>query len=689
MSQRLTQICLAVLTLATLSLSSAVAQAPKPQPALHLGTAWYPEQWPESRWEADLALMEKAQVRFVRIGEFAWSSMEPTEGNFAWTWLDRAIAAAGKHHIAVVLGTPSATPPAWLTQKYPETLRTEEDGRLAEHGNRQQGNFVNPKYRELCRDIAERMAKRYGHNPNVIGWQLDNEISAESYGPDVRAAFQAWLKRRYGTLDNLNARWTTAYWSEAYTDWSQIPIETRGGNPGLLLSWKRFVTDTWRAYDKNQIDVLRPNIDTAQFITTNTMGWFDGFDHYTVEQDLDLAAWDDYVGRGHLNPYSNGAAHDLTRGFLRKNFWVMETQPGFVNWSADNTALDKGEVRAMAWHAIGHGSDAVSYWQWRSALNGQEELHGTLVGPDGTPVPLYAEVAQIGAEFAKASPALAGTGVHSQVAMLHSYDSRWSINWQRHNQAFDPVAQLVSFYKPLRQVAQSLDIVSPIAPLAGYKLVVAPGLAVLSDAEAANLAAYVRDGGHLVLGQRAGMKDVDNGLETKRSPGPLAELLGGRVEQYYALDDKPGDQPPVTGVWGATTSKIWAEQLSTSTPDTEVLMRYGKSNGWLDGQPAAITRKVGKGRITYIGAWMDEAGLLAAAQWMTQTSGVTAALGPVPDGVDVYPREGNGKKVFILVNFGSGPASITLPSTMHSLLDDKQTAALTLDRYGVAVLESK
>jgi beta-galactosidase len=684
-----------LLSLATLLIVAATPgiraqqQTPNAPPPLYLGTAWYPEQWPESRWDADLALMEQAHIRFVRITEFAWSSIEPTEGDYHFEWIDHAIAAAAKHHIYVVLGTPSAAPPAWLTQKYPQTLRIKEDGRQDEHGNRQQFNFANPKYRELARGIAEKMAQRYGHNPNVIGWQIDNEYAEESYGPDVQKQFQDWLKARYVTLDNLNARWTTAYWSETYTDWSQIPIEEKTGNPGLLLSWKRFVSDTWRSYQNNQLEVIRSNSDRRQFITTNMMGWFDGYDHYTVSQDLDLASWDDYVGRGHLDPYRNGAAHDLTRGFLRKNFWVMETQPGFVNWSPVNTTLDKGEVRAMAWHDIGHGADAVSYWQWRSDLNGQEELHGTLVGADGTPVSLYPEIAQIGAEFAKAGPALAGTSVHSQVAILHSYDSRWAINWQRHNQNFDPVDQIVSYYKPLRQIAQSIDIVQPTARLDGYKLVVAPGLAVLTDEAAKNLIAYVQNGGHLVLGQRTAIKNGDNGLQPERGPGPLAALLGGRVEQFYAIDDKPEDTVPVTGKWGATTSKIWAEQLSASAPDTEVLMRYGYSNGWLDGQPAAITRKVGKGRITYISAWMDEKTMLTAAQWMTQTSGVTAALGPVPEGVDVYPREGNGKKIFILVNFARTPQTITLPSPMHSVLDDKDLSTLSLERYGVAILQSK
>ena len=651
-------------------------------PPILLGTAWYPEQWPESRWETDLTLMQQADIHMVRVAEFAWSRMEPAEGQYDLDWLDRAITAAGKHGIYTVIGTPSAAPPAWLTQKYPETLRIDEEGHRAEHGNRQHFDFANAKYRELARKMAEQMAKRFGHNPYVLGWQIDNEYANESYNPDTHEQFQQWLKDRYGTLDNLNARWTTAYWSQTYFDWSQIPIETHYGNPGLLLSWKRFVSDTWRSYQKNQLDVIRANSDPKQFITTNTMGWFDGYDHYTVEQDLDLAAWDDYVGQGHLDPGGNGAAHDLTRGFKGKNFWVMETQPGFVNWAGVNNSLDKGEVRAMAWHAIGHGADTVSYWQWRSALNGQEEYHGTLLGADGTPVPLYAEIQQIGKEFEKAGPDLAGTSPKSEVAILHSYDSRWAIDWQRHNHEYDPVKEIVSYYRPLRAMAQSVDVVPPTAPLSQYKLVVAPGLNVLSDAAAKNLIAYVRGGGHLVLGQRSAMKNEDNGLQTERQPGPLAELLGGRAEQYYALENPAA----IEGKWGTGQGKLWAELLSAKNKDVEILERYGKSNGWLDGQPAAITRQVGKGRITYIGAWLDDDTLTSAAKWMTDVSGVKPAMGPVPDGVEVYPRYGDTRTVYILVNLSKAKQTISLPSPMQDVLEGGTKSSVDLPVYGVAVM---
>jgi beta-galactosidase len=401
-----------------------------------------------------------------------------------------------------------------------------------------------------------------------------------------------------------------------------------------------------------------------------------------VEQDLDLAAWDDYVGEGHLDPVKNGFAHDLTRGFKQKNFWVMETQPGSVNWADINNALDKGEVRAMAWHDVGHGADTVSYWQWRSALNGQEEYHGTLLGPDGTAVPLYSEVAQVGKEFERAGPVLAGTSVKSEVALLHSYDSRWAINWQRHNKNYDPNVALGSYYAALRPVAQSVDILPPTANLSPYKLVVAPGLNVLSDAAAKNLAEYVRSGGHLVLGQRSAMKDDDNGLQPDRQPGPLGELLGGRVEQYYALINPV----PVEGQWGTGESPFWAELLSTNNKDTEVLLRYGKSNGWLDGQPAAISRKAGNGRITYIGAWLDPKTMENAVKWMARTSGVVTPLPNIPSGVEASVRQGARGTVYILVNLSKQPHTITLPGAMNDVLEGGSKSSLQLPVYGVAVL---
>jgi beta-galactosidase len=312
----------------------------------------------------------------------------------------------------------------------------------------------------------------------------------------------------------------------------------------------RFVSDTWRSYQKNQVDAIRLHRD-HQFVTTNSIGWFDGFAHFTVIQDLDLAAWDEHVREDHFYPARHGFLDDLTRGLLRRNFWVMEMQTGAGTFNPINIALAKGETRAMAWSAVGHGADAIAFWQWRSPLNGQEQYAGALLGPDGD------------------------TFVHSQVAILQSYESRWAIDWQPYNEHFIPVGQIFSYYEPLRRLTESVDIVSPSTSLEGYKVVIAPGLNILSNDIATHLEDYVENGGHLVLGQRSGMKDGDSRLWPQRQPGPLRHLLGAEVEQYYALRKPVG----INGAWGKGQSELWAEEFKLVAPDADVLMRYEKSNG--------------------------------------------------------------------------------------------------------------
>jgi beta-galactosidase len=668
-------------------IGTAIASQIPGRKAILLGTDWYPEQWPEARWEEDLRLMEAAHIKVVRIGEFAWSTMEPSENHFDLDWLERAVNLAAKHDIAAVLGTPTAAPPAWLTHKYPDTLRVDDTGRRAVHGIRAHGSVTSPRYREFCRQIANEMAKRFGHNPNVVGWQIDNEYGYAnmSYDDVTENLFHEWLKTKYKSLDQLNQHWATAYWSETYDDWAEIPVPREDRdyhNPGLRLDWNRFVTDTWNSYQQNQIDVIRQQAETRQFITGNFMGFFEGFDHYVMARPLTFASWDDYVGTGHLDPTGNGLIHDLTRGFKRDNYWVIETQPGAVNWAEVNNFLNRGEVRAMAWQAIGHGADEVGYWQWRSALNGQEQYHGTLIGPDGTPVPLYDEIKTIGREFEKVESSLRGTIPVSEVAILNSYDSRWAIEFQRHTKNYDQVALLKSYYGHLRTFSQSIDVVSPDGPLSNYKLVVAPGLNVIPQELALHLLDYAQNGGHLVLGPRSGMKDEFNSLLPQRQPGYLADALGGRVEQYYALEKSVS----VTGQWGRGEATIWAEQLTNSSPDAEVLLRYEKSNGWLDGQPAAISRKYGKGRITYIGAILDNDLMGIAAKWMIDKSAVTAVFGPVPDGVEVCRRVRDGQQIFILINQGQVEKHVTFPRSMKLLLDDKTESAVDLQPYGVAIL---
>lgn len=657
-------------------------------PPLMMGAAWYPEQWSEAQWEADLQKMQDAGLNMVRIGEFAWSSLEPEEGKYDLDWMERAVDAAARHGIVTIVGTPTDTPPAWLTSKYPEVLRVTEEGVQMQHGSRRHFSIGSSKYRELCAGIVGKLAERFGHNPHVIGWQIGNEYTEDSFDPESRRKFHEWLEVKYGSLDALNKHWVTAYWSQTYSDWSQIPMTTGRANPGLLLDYKRFVTDTWRSFQKNQLDVLRKRINARQVITTNLggLGWANRFNREVIARDLDLISWDEYVGSGHLDPVRMGSTHDLVRGWKQRNFWVLEIQPAFVDWAGVSNALDKGETRAMCWHAVGHGADCVAFWQWRSALNGQEQYHGSLVGPDGEPVPLYPEVAQLGREFAKAGKVLTGTTPVSQVALIHDYDSRWAIEFNKFSKLYDQMEVLEDYYRVLREQAQSVDIVVPTVDLSRYKLVVAPSLNVVSADLARQLTDYVKAGGHLVLGPRTGMKDEFNALNTQRQPGPLVDTLGGRVEQFYALSG--GQNVPVSGDWGQGEASIWAERLEITRPDAgaEVLMKFGAGDDWLTGRPAVIRRKVGKGTITYLGSVLDEHLMEAMAKTVVAEAEVDSPVLIAPEGVDVCRRVGGGREVWVLTNFSKGAKEVALPGPMTDVLGGETVERVSMPRYGVAVL---
>ncbi|MDE3105330.1 MAG: beta-galactosidase [Acidobacteriota bacterium] len=675
----------------SLAATTTAAAVVTTQDELRLGAAWYPEQWPESRWDADLALMQRAGLRVVRVGEFAWSRMEPSEGHYDLDWLARAIAAAGRHHLQVVIGTPTDAPPAWLTARYPETLGTNADGSLRQHGNRRQFNYANPRYRAFCRDIVTQLAQRFGHDPNVIGWQIGNEYTDESYDAATRAQFQHFLQQRYTTLDALNQRWSTAYWSQHYDSWAEIPLNAESGNPGLMLEHRRFVTATWQEFQHVQVAVLRRLTAPQQFVTTNVGGlaWSENWDHYAMQQELDLASWDDYVGSGHLDATRNAFLNDFVRGWKRQNFWVMETQPGSVNWAPISNALDRGETRELAWQTVAHGADAVLYWQWRSALNGQEQYHGAIVGPDGEPLPLYDEVRQTGQEFERLSSTVAGTTLHAEVALLVDYDSRWAIDFQRHNSTYDQLQVLLRWYQALRRGGRNVDVVNATAPLDQYKLVIAPNLNVLPASLAEHLLQYVRGGGSLVLGPRSGMKDWDNALQTTLQPGPLAAALGAHVAQYYALSASV----PIAGQSVEGSAETWAERLATDSPDAHVLLRYGHANGWLDGQPAAVQRTLARGSLAYVDTVLDA----TLTEWLTDYFLQQARVPPgpwphLPPTVEAASRTGRGKTLHFLLNHGREPVTLALPWPATDLLDTRgrapnQTNFITLQPHGVAVLE--
>jgi len=678
----LTTLVLSFLTMFGVSAASAQSTAAPVQPPLNYGVSWYPEHRAESTWDADLKLIRDGGFTFVRVGEFSWARLEPSEGKFDFSWLDRAIARAKAFGLQVIIGTPTAGPPAWLTTKYPEVLPTDENGIVATHGARRHYRATSPVYQEKSRIIASALATRYGRNDALIGMQIDNEYGRATYDAATRKVFQNWLQAKYKTLDALNTAWFTIAWSQTYNDWAQVQIPNASANPGLYLDWMRFHSETFRDFQQVQIDAIRPHLGPKRFITHNFTGRYDNFDFGLTAQPLDLVTWDWYFETPVVDPADGGLLHDMYRGFLGKNVWVLEAAAGNTNWAERNYTMLKGEARAMAWQAVAHGADGFAFWTWRPALGGIEQFHGALTDPGGRPQPIYTEAAQIGRDFKSIGAALQGSEPVADTAMLHDYPNRWAMRRQPMTKDFDAWRLFVDFYRATRPAVAGIAVLRGPERLERYKLVVAPGLHIVTRDDAAKLTAYVSGGGHLVLGPRSGVKDETGLLWEPGQPGPLSELVGAHVDQVNI----PPGEVVLKGDAGSAKATIWAERLAIDAKDASATLRYVGGDGWLDGQPGAVTRRVGRGRVTYLGAWLDVPSLAHFMATAAADAGAKPVMPNMPDGVELASRTGPKGQVDFVINWSPDRRTVALPTPMRDLIDNKLVAEVTLDRFGVAAL---
>ncbi len=661
---------------------------------MYYGADYYPEQWPRERWATDARLMRRAGLNLVRMGEFAWSQMEPTEGTFDWHWLDEAIETLAAEGIDTVLGTPTATPPAWLCQAYPDVLRTTRDGRRVTFGMRRQYCPTSATYRAHTRRIVRAMAEHYAGHPHIVAWQIDNEFgchdSTRCFCPECRDAFAAWARQRYDWLVVLNEVWGTAFWSHTYSDWDQVPLPwaTSGvSNPGLELDYCRFASDQTIAYQQLQIDTLRA-VDPQCRVTTNFMGFgFDTIDYTNMARPLDFCSWDNYPMHGPLNPASTALSHDAVRGFKDQPFWVMEEQAGPCGWQTMGRTPTPGQLRLWAWQAIAHGADAIIYFRWRTARASTESFWHGILDSHGRPGRRYDEIAGMGEELARIGDTLVGARTPRGVAILHSYDDRWALELQPGAPGLSFAEILSGYYRALHGLNLSVDVVAPNAPLDGYGLVIAPALHLVSNEEAQALERYVEAGGALVLGARSGVRDVHGRIVDTPFPGRLHDLAGVTVLEYDALGRDTRQEirfeGPAAGLAGRSYgAHTWADVLSAEGAD--VLARY--ASGFYAEQPAITQHGFGSGTCYYVGTVGHAETMTALMAWLAARHGIDPAL-KTPDGVEVACRERNGHAYLFVLNHTDAERRVALPGTYHDLLSDQRLhGSLTLPGAGVAIL---
>ena len=647
---------------------------------IYYGSAWYPEHWPEERWSKDIELMKELKFNVVRVGEFAWSKMEPSEGNYQLDWLEKAIDLAWKNGIPTVIGTPTAAPPIWMIEKYPEVRRVNEGGSIAPHGLRGHYNPASEKYLDFCAKIAEALGKRFGNHPGVIGWQIDNEYWPFSFDKESQKKFQSYLKNRYKTIENLNQKWGAAYWSQEYFSWDQIPLLTKNQNPCMVLEVARFKSIIQNQYQDKQVNVLRKSINKKQFITTNFHGEFNHNDAGELGKSLDFMSFDPYVGTGHLDYNEMGFRLDRLRGFKNKPFWIMETQPAHVNWSWVNNELDPNETRRMIWHQIAHGGDAVLYWQWRSCIGGQEQYHGALLGQSGNLKPFTKEVKQAGEEFSKVAPLLNGSLPKSKVAVWFPLEDQWAIKNQKHHKEYDPVKVAKKWYSAVRSWGVDVDVIADAKKLSEYDIVFAPNKYIISEDHVSQIKNALSKGVHIILGPRSGRKNIYNGLITEYQPAlGLSTLLGAVIEEFYALEEKIGYDGELKG-----KGKLWAEYLTIKNKNTKIISKFN-SNPWLNGRPAIVSNKVNKGTLAYVGVLPDE-GIEDVVGYFMKNKLGEKALQKLPKGLELCRRESEKGSFAILINHTKSPIDYTITG-LDLITDQKIKGKATIPANDVMVIK--
>ncbi len=622
-----------------------------------LGVCYYPEHWPEAWWAEDARRMRAIGISHVRIGEFAWSRLEPSRDAFDFAWLDRAMDVLTAAGLKIVLGTPTATPPKWLMDAHPDIAPVDKEGRMRGFGSRRHYSFSSTVWWEESRRIVEIIARRYGAHPGLAGWQTDNEYGCHetvlSWGAQDLAAFQDWLRRRYQTTDQLNESWGNVFWSMEVSDFSQVSLPSltvTEANPAARLDFWRFQSDQVVAYGRMQCDIIRTH-SPGRFITHNFMGFFNDFDHWKVGEHLDLASWDSYpLGFVEGFPFSEEERlrwaetshpdiapfhHDLYRGVGRGRFWVMEQQPGPVNWAPWNPVPKPGMVRLWTWEAIAHGAEVVSYFRWRQAPFAQEQFHAGLNLPGLQELsPGGREAEQVGHELATVGAI--GPVEQAPVAIVYDYEASWLTRIQPQGQDFCYHELVFRWYEAVRKLGLDVDFVAPGAPLSGYALVLVPSLPVVSEAAARALEMAT---GIIVLGPRTGSKTRNVSIPANLAPGPLADLTGVRVVQVASL--RPDLAHAVEGAVSGEAIR-WREYVEATG---ETLAHF------TGGDPALVA----KGSCLYLACWPDQMLLGNVMRLACERACIVTV--ELPDHIRLRRR---GAHVFAF-NYG-GPAWTGLPA---------------------------
>ncbi|MGO4109736.1 beta-galactosidase [Paenibacillus sp. YAF4_2] len=655
---------------------------------MRMGMDYYPEHWDRSMWEEDAKLMQDTGVSLIRVAEFAWSRLEPTEGNYDFEWLDDAIDTFARHGIKVVIGTPTCTPPNWLVKKYPDVLPI--DAQLHPHypGVRGHRCFNSPSMRHYSFLIVEKLALHYKDHSAVIGWQIDNEFGLHECNCEhCNTKFRDWLKDKYSSVENINAAWGNVVWSGEYSEWSEITTPLGGNrakNPSYLLDYKRFETDSVVEFQQLQLDILKKHCPN-HFVTHNIWSYPMSLDYYKLGEKLDFVSLDYYPStspeKDVTSGYSGALTLDLTRGIKRQNFWIMETISGPPGcWMPMWRTPYPGFIRAYSWQCIARGADTIVHFRWRSAPSGGEQFWHGLIDHSNVPGRRYEEYRGLCDEVNRLAPLLEGTQVKGKVAILHSHDQYNAFQGQLQSDGMDYFENIKTLHRAFTKLGIMTDVLSENEDLTGYKLIVAPSLFLLDTALASKFDEYVKNGATLVVLPRTGVKNPNNVCWIQPLPGPLSESAGVTVAEYDPIGK---DKNSINWNNKSYSCSQWCDIL---TPQgAEPVARY--EDDFYAGKIAATVHTVDKGKVYYLGTFPEESFYSDFFKDVADTLGLTY-IPNLPEGVQVSIRSNGEKQYMFLLNLSRKQQTIQLEQSYYSVLNNKDIAQeLNMNPYDVEIVE--
>ena len=642
------------------------------------GAYYYPEHWDESQWERDLKQMHELGFEFTHFAEFAWAQLEPQEGVYDFSWLDRAVALAAKYDLKVVMCTSTATPPVWLSRKYPEILLKSEDGTVQDHGARQHASFASPVYRKLAYRMIEELVRHYGNDSRIIGWQLENEPAVQfDYNQAAEEAFREFLKEKYHhNIQELNAAWGTAFWSEVYSRFEEITLPKTAQmfmNHHQILDYRRFAAKQTNDFLNEQCRLIKKYAKN-QWVTTNYIPDYDK-GHIGGSKDLDFVSYTRYMvygdnegigRRGYRvgNPLRIAMANDFFRP-VNGTYGVMELQPGQVNWGSINPQPLPGAVRLWLWSVFAGGSDFICTYRYRQPLYGTEQYHYGIVGTDGVTVtPGGREYEQFMKEIRLLRKDYCPkedkpeTYLKRKTAILWNPENYWSIDRQKQNATWNTFAHVDKYYRTLKSYAAPVDFISEEKDFSQYPVMIVPAYQLADKKLVARWKKYVEEGGNLVLTCRTAQKDRFGRLPEAPFGSMIDELTGNHIEFYdLLLPQDPGQVKMDEKVY---TWNTWGEILQPDASN-EVWATY--TNEFYEGKPAVTFRKLGKGSVTYIGVDSSD-GALERQVLDKLYSRLQIEVMNLPYGVTMEYRNGLG----IVLNYSDQPYQFALPQGAKVLI---------------------